>query len=140
MNNVKQYVVSFSVPGQPQAKQRARKGGQGHWYNPQVDEMKRFSNQIRDQFAFEMIPAGIPVKCIIRAFFEIPKSKKITGEETPALNKKDIDNIEKFITDSMNGIVYYDDNQIYSMSAEKFYSKNPRTEVTIIWEAGKPQK
>lgn len=70
-----------------------------------------------------------PVKAIINAYFEIPKSytkKKvqaiINGEIKPA--KPDIDNIIKSILDGCNKIVFKDDVQIYAISATKSYITN----------------
>ena len=63
-----------------------------------------------------------PVKAIINAYFEIPKSytkKKvqaiINGEIKPA--KPDVDNIIKSIFDGCNKIIFKDDVQIYAISA-----------------------
>lgn len=70
-----------------------------------------------------------PVKAIINAYFEIPKSytkKKvqaiINGEIKPA--KPDVDNIIKSILDGCNKIVFKDDVQIYAISATKSYITN----------------
>ncbi len=47
--------------------------------------------------------------------------------------KSDIDNFCKLILDSLEGIVYENDNQIMSLNITKHYDKNaPRAEVTIF--------
>ena len=46
----------------------------------------------------------------------------------------DIDNLIKFVMDSLNGQAYLDDSQICSVSSKKFYcnaGEQPRTEVAI---------
>ena len=46
--------------------------------------------------------------------------------------KRDIDNYNKLLLDSMSGIVYIDDKQIEKLTVEKLYDKeNPRIEVEI---------
>ena len=43
-----------------------------------------------------------------------------------------MDNVVKIIADSLNNLAYYDDTQIVDCQCRKFYSENPRVEVTII--------
>lgn len=46
--------------------------------------------------------------------------------------KCDIDNFNKLVLDSLTGIVYADDSQIWELKLEKHYDKeNPRVTVTI---------
>lgn len=46
--------------------------------------------------------------------------------------RRDLDNYNKIILDSMNWIVYEDDCQIKKLTLEKFYDKeNPRVEIII---------
>lgn len=74
----------------------------------------------------------------IVAYFAIPKSvskKKhqamLSGEIRP--NKKpDLDNIAKVVLDSANGVLYSDDKQIVHLVVDKFYSENPRIELTVF--------
>lgn len=47
--------------------------------------------------------------------------------------KRDLDNYNKIILDSMTWIVYNDDSQIKKLTLEKFYDKeNPRVEINIL--------
>ena len=50
--------------------------------------------------------------------------------------KPDIDNLIKFVMDSLSGHngFFLDDNQVYTIYAEKLYSDNPRTEILIADE------
>src|SRR6185312_4652980 len=44
----------------------------------------------------------------------------------------DLDNLAKFYLDCCNNIVFNDDRQITSLTCRKFFSKTPRTEITIM--------
>ena len=45
--------------------------------------------------------------------------------------KPDWDNIGKVVTDSLNQIAYRDDAQVVDAQVRKFFSEQPRIEVTI---------
>jgi Holliday junction resolvase RusA-like endonuclease len=126
--------LTITLQGTPLAKQRARKGMHGTWYNPQSKEMNITKNKIKESLPIEwiIIPKGIPVQCSIVSYFSFPKTTK-KKELEPCLNKKDTDNIAKYLLDSMNKIIFHDDNQVYSLTIEKYYSHLERTEVTLTW-------
>ena len=42
-----------------------------------------------------------------------------------------MDNVVKIIADSLNQVAYRDDTQIVDQQCRKFYSENPRVEVSI---------
>jgi Holliday junction resolvase RusA-like endonuclease len=48
--------------------------------------------------------------------------------------KPDCDNIAKAVLDALNGIAYYDDSQVVTVTVEKLYSDTPRVEVEITEE------
>lgn len=63
----------------------------------------------------------------------MPKYRRLqalNGEHRP-LTKPDIDNVIKVICDALNGIAYKDDTQIIKVTAEKFYSDEPKVIVEI---------
>jgi Holliday junction resolvase RusA-like endonuclease len=73
----------------------------------------------------------------IRAFFGVPKSdslktahKKLTNAIRPT-KKPDMDNIMKIVADALNGVAFHDDSQIVDCMVRKFYSDNPRVEITV---------
>ncbi len=47
-------------------------------------------------------------------------------------SKPDLDNLEKFILDCGNKVLWKDDSQIVSLSSKKIYSLMPRTEIEIM--------
>lgn len=73
----------------------------------------------------------------IIAYYRIPKSQTKRNKELMKkqllrpTKKPDMDNVVKIIADSLNQIAYRDDTQIVDCQCRKFYSDNPRVEVTI---------
>lgn len=45
--------------------------------------------------------------------------------------KPDIDNVQKAVMDALTGVWYVDDSQIVESHVGKWYSENPRVEVTV---------
>lgn len=140
--------VRFTVYGEPKAKGRprvsVRKSGDGEKtfaraYTPK--ETVVYENQVKmeyenqcDSFRFSD-DAMLDVR--IFAFYGIPKSvskKKrqmmIDGDIRP-IKKPDFDNIAKIICDSLNGIAYRDDAMVVDGMFRKYYSEQPRVEVSI---------
>lgn len=77
------------------------------------------------------------VKASIVAYYPIPikTSKKnraamLEGKIRPTV-KPDLDNIIKAILDSLNSVAYNDDAAIVELSSKKYYSEDPRVEVTL---------
>ena len=130
-------MISFTVPGEPKAKQRPRLG-KGYTYTPK--QTVEYENWVKQCYLTSEGDEGFlenQIHAKIEAYFSIPKSvtKKnrelmLNGEMRPT-KKPDADNIAKSILDSLNGIAYHDDSSIVSLEVEKYYSKVPRVEVTL---------
>jgi len=138
--------VTFTVPGEPQGKARARTG-KGFFYTPEKTVLYEnlikmsYSQKYRgaDGAKFETIPGTElkqPVGVTIRAYHSIPRSYG-KGKRLAATNnlnrptrKPDADNIAKVICDALNGLVYIDDTQVVKLTVEKLYGE-PRVEVEI---------
>ena len=78
-----------------------------------------------------------PVHLEIIAIFPVPasysKAKRqacLMGDIFPT-KKPDLDNIEKLVCDSLNGVVFEDDVQVVRVSARKIYGEKPRLIVTV---------
>lgn len=56
--------------------------------------------------------------------------KRATGEHRPIV-KPDTSNYVKLIEDALTGVVWEDDNLIVNLVAKKYYSDDPRIEVTV---------
>lgn len=132
-------LLSFTVPGIPRGKQRARTLKTGHSYTPA--ETVHYENLVKMCFNERKPDGWTPwqgkVGIHITACFQIPAatSKKhraamILGEICP-LKKPDADNCIKIITDALNQIAYRDDAQIWTCSITKRYAEDPRVEVHL---------
>lgn len=73
----------------------------------------------------------------IIAYYGIPKSvskkkrKDMLEHKIRPAKKPDWDNIGKVICDSLNLVAYHDDSAVVDAQVRKFYSENPRVDVTI---------
>ena len=58
----------------------------------------------------------------------------MTTGEIKHIKKPDLDNLLKFTKDCLNGVVWKDDAQVFSIIAEKRYDPNPKTIISIFSE------
>ncbi len=67
---------------------------------------------------------------IVEANIKNKRQLKLDGKIRP--NKKpDVDNIIKAVLDALNGVAYTDDAAIVEANIKKFYSNDPRIELTL---------
>ena len=55
---------------------------------------------------------------------------KLNNELRPS-KKPDIDNVLKLVLDALNEVAYKDDTQVIEVECKKFFSINPRIEITL---------
>lgn len=134
--------IKFSIPGNPFGKQRPRVVSRGTFskaYTPK--ETVSYENLVKLMYSQvakgKMFPDDAMLDVHIIAYYNIPKStskkkRKIMLEHKirPA-KKPDWDNIGKIICDSLNLVAYHDDSVIVDAQVRKFYSENPRVDVSI---------
>lgn len=133
--------VTFTVPGPPKGKARARTvhtGGRTFSYTPEGTVL--YENLVKTCFyqtGAHPFNADEELKANIIAYYPIAKStgkkkrqQMLAGLIRPT-KKPDLDNVIKSILDALNKVAYHDDTQIVSLSVEKFYSDSPRVEVAI---------
>lgn len=125
----------FEIPGKPIAWKRARRCG-NRYFDIQSKDKERLKDII--SIAGKAIYShDIALKVEIGFFMPIPKSwskgkrLKAENENTPHISRPDLDNLAKFVLDSLNGVVWTDDAQIYNLCARKVYSPNPRTVINV---------
>lgn len=134
----------FIVPGTPRGKGRPRFVRQtGRTYTD--DKTASYENLVKLAFSQkypDWVPLDGPVSAQIFADFVPPKStpkKKLKamledGIGIAYTKKPDCDNIAKVILDSLNGIAYSDDSQIYSLTVIKNYEGTAKTKVVLSFE------
>lgn len=132
--------MHLTILGQPIPKARARtvtlRIGKSRTYDPQDSEKTAMQWKLKTQA--NCLPLQGPL--IIQLDFYIKPCDSTSKSELNAkLNgfiehtqKPDLDNLEKFILDCANGILYNDDSQIISIKSSKQWSENPRTEIKIM--------
>ena len=134
-------MISFTVPGQPVGKARARtvvQGGKTHSFTPaKTARYEAFVAGVYKSLYPGAKPLTSPVELCIDAFFEIPKSwpvekrkRALAGMIFPTV-KGDFDNIAKAVSDALNGLAWEDDKQVVYAVIRKVYAAEPRVEIRI---------
>lgn len=107
----------MTIPYTPKAKSSVRLGRWGHHYNPSRRGMEETRRWVRKY----MLENNIPIMkgpLLVVAHFRIPAPMQVTYnrrkalDNTPHTKKPDGDNLEKFLNDSLNGVLWEDDKQI----------------------------
>jgi len=114
---------------EPTSLKRHRHTKKGFTYDPSCKEKTEFLKLLD----LPMNKMEKPINCTIQFFSKRPKSHYRTGKYSNELkstapkyniNKKDIDNMAKFILDALNNKLYLDDSQIIKLCCEKNYSND----------------
>ncbi|MBR3171941.1 MAG: RusA family crossover junction endodeoxyribonuclease [Lachnospiraceae bacterium] len=139
-------MITFSVPGPPQGKARARtvrtKKGDSVSFTPARTEYYEY--RILNAFLFEagnpkelVFAKGVPVRIRITAYYK-PAARttkkdmiKIQNGEKFPTRKPDADNIVKAVLDALNGSAYYDDAQVIEITVRKLFSFDEGLTVTV---------
>jgi len=129
--------IHITIEGVPIAQKRARATRKGAYisvYDPQKVEKQQVRWQVQSYYREE--PLKCPVELEVSFFLPIPKrsskvkTRLMSEQEIKHTVKPDVDNLEKFLLDCLNGILFDDDSQIFALRCEKLYSKEPRTVIT----------
>ena len=127
------------LDGEPCGKGRPRfSRATGHAYTP--EKTARFEERLawaaQETMQRRPLLEG-PLKMLVNAYFSIPASKPAKWraaaleQKNLPTKKPDMDNIVKGIADALNKVVYVDDTQIVTLTANKFYSDRPRIEIFV---------
>lgn len=134
------------VPGEPIAKGRPRFYG-GRAYTPQ--RTRQYEEKIQTAYRAsygDLDPLAGPVAVCVSAYFKIPsgwnKAKTADAERDNVLptKKPDVDNVVKSALDGLNGIAWQDDSQVVRLVGNKYYSTEPRLEITVCQVVGEGNK
>ena len=131
------------IPGKPIAKKRPRFFSKGKFkgtYNPQRTEEGKFLSLCHEQITWQPVDVAIGVFMIFR--LPRPKSHYGTGKNAWRLKdsapqyhtqRPDIDNLEKFVADCLNGVAWVDDCQLVKCVTQKEWTDGPgETEIEIF--------
>lgn len=127
-------MICLSIPGAPLPGSRPRVTSRGT-YDPQKKEKTATKWLLRSQYSDS--PSSSPLILDIQFHLPIPKSyskKKQAAAASGELHhtsKPDIDNLLKYILDSMNGIIFTDDSHIFMLQSKKLYAEKPKTIILI---------
>ena len=133
--------ITLEASGDPKALMRHRmpwRGKNPRSYDPSAKDKKDFLAMVKNNAPKK--PLTGPIVMDVRFYMQRPKKHYRTGKfagklkDTAPLhhtNKKDLDNLVKFIGDSLNGVFYKDDSQICELHAYKKYDHNPRTVIRM---------
>ena len=140
--------IRFVVPGQPFGKQRPKFSRAGQYvktYTP--GETVSYENLVKVMYQQaakgKMFSDDAMLDVRIIAYYGIPKStskkkrKAMLEHKIRPAKKPDWDNIGKIICDSLNLVAYHDDSAVVDAQVRKFYSENPRVDVSIRQIGGK---
>ena len=132
--------MQIIVEGKPEPQLRPRAtriGNSIRLYDPKTTTDYKNLVKWTAKQQWKQKPLECPLVVELDVYRQIPKStskkrRKLKNERVirPVV-KPDIDNYSKGILDSLNGIVYKDDSQVVSLIANKYYSDNPRVEISI---------
>ncbi len=126
----------MEAPVQPTAQGRARDGEYGNKYNPHLGQRKDFiiscSDQLKECKAlrFKMLGASHRYIHSMEIVYFEPLVKG-TEEHEPSLSSRDVDNMEKFVMDALQGICYKNDNRVWFNSHAKLRSNTPKVSIII---------
>ena len=135
-------VFSFTVPGEPVAKGRARafvRGGRIAHYTP--DKTERYEARVATFAQQAMAGArplvgGVALSVVARFSIPVSWSKKRRQAAMDGLEhvtkRPDLDNVLKAIKDGMNGIAWLDDSQVVQLvDCRKVYAEQPGVDVIV---------
>jgi len=134
-------MINLTILGEPKAQKRHRHVKMGNFvrqYDPSASDKTDFLSIVQSNAPKE--PFAVPLAVAIRFYFTRPKSHFRTGKNSHVMkntaplwhtSRPDVDNMAKFLMDSLNKIYWKDDSYIADCWITKQYDDKPRTEIEI---------
>lgn len=121
-----------------QARPRAVRRGKriGMYDPPKVSKFKRELRMLaQKRFGDDPLDGELSVEIkfyrpIQKSLSKKERAKRLSGESRPIV-KPDLDNYVKSTLDALNGVLWTDDARIVDLHAHKYYSDDPRIEITV---------
>lgn len=135
--------LQITILGAPIAKKRPRffrRGNHVGTYNSQETEEGRFMQMLAMGLPAGWQPLDCPVSVLVSFRMPIPASasrkrcEAMVSGETRHTKRPDVDNLQKFLKDCCNGLIWRDDSQVFRVEAEKSYSLAPETRICFQWD------
>ena len=133
--------MKFIIKGKPQGKARPRFRRIGSYVSTYTTKQTQdYENLVKNSLLEQNVDeirlnyqgkVNVSIWAYFKPIKSISKKKYLSLLGTEYLKKPDCDNISKIILDSLNGIAYKDDSQIYKLNVEKKYSEDEYVEVEI---------
>ena len=137
IDSYKSEPMSIVIAGKPRPLRRHRTG-KGFVFNPSEKYQKSFSEAAKIALGDNFTPLSCFLECHIIFRMARPRNHFVSGkskasgtdrlkETSPKLlhsGKTDIDNLIKFVLDSLNGIAFVDDKQVISLSSAMMYDNS----------------
>lgn len=138
------HMIRFLVRGNPRPLRRHRTA-RGFMYNPSAQYQASF-RQVVQEMVWKAYEEPQPLfveedQLAMRLVFHMKRPKKhfVAGKPGPgrlrpvapgrlAPTRTDVDNLAKFVLDSLNGLLYVDDRQVASIHATKIYDNDGHCE------------
>lgn len=133
-------MIQFTVYGTPVAQGRPRAStihGRVQMYDPAKSrDFKKYVKLVASQHRpSKLLEGALALKVIIyKPSLKSFSKKKATAAEKGELRpvtKPDVDNYVKAIKDACNKVLWHDDSQVVDLHISKYYSENPRIEITV---------
>lgn len=115
---------------------RAHAGYGRRSYNPRILEREYYQWQIKTQYN-QATPISGPLSVMYTYHMPVPKgSSKVRTQQMlngvmHPIKRPDLDNLNKFLSDTLIGLVIEDDSQIVSLTARKIFGNSPKTVIKI---------
>lgn len=127
--------MRFTVEGSSRTNERARHGRR-KVYTPEKTRAAR--REIVAAFRDAQTCGGVhkgPVRMVVRVEHASPRP----WPGRYCAKKPDLDNVLKLVADALNGVAYFDDQQIVEMRAEKAFAESSALHVILSFEAEEPE-
>lgn len=116
----------FNVNPVPASRPRVSRYGTYHLPTYRAFKAAMQEEIATNRDAYNKWPSDQCLLVTVACYVEKPKSSK---RDRP---RGDVDNYAKAVLDSLNGVLWEDDDQITILIAHKHYSEDPRIEVEVI--------
>lgn len=129
----------LTIPGQPVPQGRPRFSSKPfpHAYDPKTsrDYKKLVSECAKRNKPSELFTGALEVRVDIYKkslkSFNRAQARDAQAQILRPITKPDADNYAKGILDALKGIVWSDDGQVVKLTCEKFYSEEPRADISV---------